>query len=270
MATLPSPAINWGGAEPQAQSVIISPQGFNQALVLNQGLLVSPAANQLAPPAPTPDQGLFVWQRSVVDGTGNVITDARVDVRRAEDNVPADIFDDRLGVAQKSNPFFVDDEGFARFYAASGLYTIRVFDANFERIFENVLLGIRLEDIPNLSSIVTPIVEAMLDPVVDEVEVAIAAVPDLIRFYVEGDGDAVGAPGTYTITRTSLGNYKVQHNNGSTNYTPKLTVWDPSSDRVYSAMMVDKQPDFFTYRVRSIQDEASSSDSRVDIEITFP
>lgn len=227
-----------------------------------------PFADQLTPPPPVPDAGLFVWQRSIVDSAGNTLNDARVEVRHQETLAFADIFEDREGDTQKQNPFLVDSEGFARFYAQAGLYRVMASRAGLERIFENVLLGVRLEDLPDLSSLVTPIVAALLEPTLDELEDTVAALPEFVRFRILGSGTGQGLPTGWSSERLGTGSYRVTHTIGTTNYDPKLQVWDPSSDRVYSAMMTDKGINSFNYVVRSIHDEASASDAQVDIEIT--
>ena len=129
MANLTAPNIDWGGPEPQSQGSLVPSANLMPASsspIYTGGILSAPAANQLVPPAPTPDAGLFVWQKSAVDGAGNILTDARVDVRFAETNGVAEIFADRDGVTRKQNPFLVDSEGFAQFYAAAGLYNIKI------------------------------------------------------------------------------------------------------------------------------------------------
>lgn len=120
-------------------------------------MLAIPRVELLMAPTPVGDGGLFVWQRSIVDAAGSTLNDARVSVRYAETNSLAEIYADRLATTRKSNPFMVDEEGFARFYAAAGLYKITAERLGLERIFENVLLGIRAVDLPDLSAVIAPI-----------------------------------------------------------------------------------------------------------------
>lgn len=228
-----------------------------------------PFAEQLAPPAPTPDAGAFVWQRSIVDSSGNVLTDARIDVRHAETGSLATIYEDRDASVQKQNPFLVDSEGFARFYALAGLYEITASRAGLERVYENVLLGVRLADIPDISSLVQPLVDAALEEDLEDLAAELDALPDLVNFKVLAAGTGQGLPDGWSSQRNSTGYYRVTHNQATQNYEPKLTVWDPSSDRVYSAMMYAKELNYFEYIVRSIFDEASASDADVNVEITF-
>jgi hypothetical protein len=249
-------------------SVVVDELNPPEGLSMPGDFIAVPFADQLVAPPPTPDAGAFVWQRSIVDSAGNVLTDARVEVRHAETLGLAEIYEDRQAVSRKSNPFLVDAEGFARFYALAGLYQITASRAGLERIFENVLLGIRITDIPDLTELVAPIVEDALAGELQDLDDALAQLPDLVRFRVLASGTGQGLPAGHETTRLGVGYYRVTHNRGDTNYNVKLTVWDPSGDRVYSAMMYDEQNNYFEYRVRSIFDEASNSDADVDVEMT--
>ena len=212
---------------------------------------------------------MFVWQRQIVDNAGNILDDATVEVRDAVTNGLVSIFADLEGTTPKSNAFLVDSEGFARFYAPAGLYKITAARSGLERIYEDVLLGIRLADMPDLAAIVEPIVDGILEEVLEELAVALGDLPELVRFSVLDNGGAQGAlSDDWSTERIGQGRYRVTHGLSTLNYHPKLTVWDPSNDRVYSAMMVDKQINFFDYQVRSIHNTASASDTRVDIEVT--
>lgn len=272
MAQLPMPDIDFGGDGPQNVAALVTSSNIMRGgapAIYTRPLLTIPAVSQLVAPAPVPDSGLFVWQRSIVDSAGNVLGDARVEVRHAETNSFAEIYADRDGEGRRSNPFLVDSEGFARFYAAAGLYNVTASRAGLERVFENVLLGVRLEDMPDLTSIVQPIIDDILDPLLADLDEQVAALPELVGFRLLPAGTLQSAPDGYSGSRSSVGAYRVTHNAGTPNYHVKLTVWDPSSDRVYSATMSDQQSNYFDFRVRSIYDEASASDATVDIELTF-
>lgn len=211
---------------------------------------------------------MFVWQRQIVDASGNVLDDASVEVRDAATNELSEIFEDLAGTTPKSNPFLVDDEGFARFYAAAGLYDITATRSGLEKVYADVLLGVRLVDVPDLTDVVTPIVNGILAPAIEDFNEALAALPDLVRFTVLGSGDGVSLDAGWSSERLGQGHYRVTHGLSTLNYHPKFTVWDPNSDRVFSAMLTAKEINFFEYRVRSIHDEASDTDARVDIEVT--
>lgn len=241
-----------------------------QGVSFPQDFIVVPFAEQLAPPTPVPEAGLFVWQRSIVDSAGNTVSDARVECRHAETMAFADIFEDREGVTRKQNPFLVDSEGFARFYAAAGLYRIASLRSGQERVYDNVLLGVRLEDMPELTAAVQPIIEDLLEPTLEELAATLDAVPELVAFTVQTTGASTDVPADMSTQRLGLGEYQVNTNRGTLNYDVKLTIWDiAASGRVFSAMMVSKDLNSFRYRVRSIFDEASANDQQVTVEITF-
>jgi len=210
-----------------------------------------------------------VWQHSITDGAGALWLDATLEVRDAETSGIVEIFADEDGEIGIENPFEAND-GFCRFYAALGRYTITARGGSFERVWENVVLGIPFELLPDLTSILAPICDEVMDLVVASVEAQLATIPQFVSFTVLGTGGSVSPPTGWASSRTGTGEYTVTNPTTSDDYNVKLTVWDPGSDRVYSAMMVSKAAGTFSYRVRSIHDEASSSDARVDIEVTLP
>lgn len=206
MANIPAPGLEWQYNAALLAQTDIAPGGEP---TYTGRVLSYPAANQLLPPPPTPSSGLFVWQRSVVDGSGNVLTDARVEVRNSEGLAVASIYADREGDTAKSNPFLVDSEGFARFYAPAGLYTITVSRSGLTRIYENVLLGIRLVDLPDISHLVAPIAEEIIADALAEF-----VIPD--GYVVVGvgainaDGSAAQLPAGWTSSYAG-GVYTVNH-----------------------------------------------------------
>jgi hypothetical protein len=272
VAVLAAPTIAWGAAiEPQAITAPVLAVANGLTFGPTALVLSAPASNQLVPPPPTPEAGLFVWQRHIVDASGNALTGARISVRHAETNAFAEIYADRDALTRRQNPFVVDAGGFARFYALAGLYNITSSYAGLERTYEDVLLGIRLDDIPNLTDLVTPIVADLVEPTLEEIAATLEELPDLVWFTVSGAGVASGPiPDTWSTSRLTTGRYRVTHNLSTMNYTPKLTVWDNFSGRVISAMMLDKQTNFFDYQVRSIFDEADGGiDMPTEIEVTI-
>lgn len=213
---------------------------------------------------------MYVWQNTIVDELGRLRPNAHVIVRDRDTLALATIYGDVDGIAEVANPL-TTRAGFARFYAAPGFYQITASDDGFERVYEDVLLGVPVDAMPDFSSLVAPIVDAAIDPLLEELDTAIAALPDFVGFTVAADGTGSGLPVGWSSARTGTGEYRVTHNRASgTDYHPKLTVYDSAGgDRVVSAMMVLKHENFFDYRVRSIFDVASSSDARVDIEVTL-
>jgi hypothetical protein len=65
-----------------------------------------------------------VLTRTVVDDSGNVIPFASVEVRSALDNSLASLYDDGEGQTPIANPITTGNDGFFRFYAAPGTYTV--------------------------------------------------------------------------------------------------------------------------------------------------
>ena len=64
------------------------------------------------------------WQRTIVTETGDVIQNAEIKVVNEATGLDADIFSDRDGLVELSNPFFTGSDGFAQFYASPGEYRI--------------------------------------------------------------------------------------------------------------------------------------------------
>jgi hypothetical protein len=214
---------------------------------------------------------VYVWQESIVDEGGRLRPNAHITVLDAATLAPATIYADVDGITEKDNPFKTD-AGFGRFYAAPGRYQVTASDDSLERVYEDVQLGVTVDTLPDLSSIIAPLAVTLAQPTLDEAAERIAATHDLVRFTVFGNGTSEGVPVGWAAFRLSPGIYRIVHDRDTLDYTVKLTVWDPASgDRLYSAMMELQQlEDRFEYTVRSIHDEASLSDARVDVEVTFP
>lgn len=118
-----------------------------------------------------PGEGIHVWQRSIVDDEGNVLPGASisvVDVSDPENEVTAKLYTTIDGDRSLSNPFNADEEGFARFYAASGVYRITVTSGSFSRTWYDVELGIMLDALPDLTTIIQPIVQEVVQELLPE------------------------------------------------------------------------------------------------------
>lgn len=82
------------------------------------------------------------WQRSIVDGNGNVIGSPNVEVRRQIVGMPlASLYSDRAGADSIGNPFIGEVDGSVAFHVIGGPYWIRVYKDGFERIWEWVGIG---------------------------------------------------------------------------------------------------------------------------------
>ena len=67
---------------------------------------------------------LPIFQRTVTDAQGNIISGATVTVRFESTGLNAPIYSNRAGTTAKSNPFTTGADGLAQFYAAPGEYRI--------------------------------------------------------------------------------------------------------------------------------------------------
>lgn len=83
-----------------------------------------------------------VWQGTVQDASGNIVTGAEVSVYDEGTGTLATIFSD-IGGTALTNPFFSDSNGFAQFYAAAGQYRITAVEAGsgLNQTFRHVRLG---------------------------------------------------------------------------------------------------------------------------------
>ena len=211
---------------------------------------------------------MYVWQNTIVDETGLLRVNAHVEVRDAETAELVTIYADVDGVTELANPFTAR-AGFALFYAEAGLYEITALDDALERIWSDVLLGAPSEKLPDLSTIITPIVESVLDPSVDALLAAIAATPALHNFTVLATGASSDKPDGWTTSKTATSRYSVVVTLGHTNYHVDPTVVVPTSgDRLYSVALLTKTGSGFTYVVKSIHDEASDTDAAVALRVT--
>jgi hypothetical protein len=149
---------------------------------------------------------MYVWQRTITDAQGDIVPGARISVRRAEDGVLAEIFDDREGNLQKSNPFDADSDGFAKFYALPGLYDVSAVDSGLEREWVDELLGIRLVDLPDLSATVAAIAQPLIDEsILAAIEAFEAANPDVDVLYVTANLTGSILPTGYSVSKPGPG-----------------------------------------------------------------
>jgi hypothetical protein len=85
---------------------------------------------------------LSVWQRTIVNTSGDVIGGASVEVRRESDDVLITLFSTpSVSGPTLSNPVSADSAGFVRFYAAEGAYRITATSGAFSAVWRNVQLG---------------------------------------------------------------------------------------------------------------------------------
>lgn len=85
---------------------------------------------------------LSAWQATIVNESGDVIPSASIEVVDESTGLTATIYAN-AGGGSLGNPFSAGTNGFARFYADAGSYTITASDAGsgFSESFNNVRLG---------------------------------------------------------------------------------------------------------------------------------
>lgn len=110
-----------------------------------------------------------VWQKFIVDGTGNVLASASMEVRLESSGALATIYSSESG-ATLSNPFTAGIDGLARFYADAGVYKITATSGAFSNDFRYQQLGnsqsrdvgTASENLPTMADVNTAIVSAVV------------------------------------------------------------------------------------------------------------
>lgn len=86
------------------------------------------------------------WQQTIVNGAGDVLPGASIEVRRESVGQPlVSLFSDRNGSSPISNAFTADSEGFAAFHVAGGAYKIVASKGGFSRTWRYVGIGLGQE-----------------------------------------------------------------------------------------------------------------------------
>lgn len=99
-------------------------------------------------------------QFTCVDGAGNVLPGASVEVRREEVGQPlALLYADRDGEDPIGNPFQADADGFAAFHTAGGAYQIKVTSGTFIRTHRYEAIGRASEFDPDEFGRLTPVLQ---------------------------------------------------------------------------------------------------------------
>lgn len=83
---------------------------------------------------------LGVFQRTIVDNSGDTIGGATVEVRRESDGALVPLFADRDGTSGVANPATAGPDGFLQFYAARGRYRIKATSGGYARTWRDVPL----------------------------------------------------------------------------------------------------------------------------------
>ena len=75
-----------------------------------------------------------IFQRSVVDESGNIIPNIYCEVKRESDSAMASIYSDRAATSALSNPqLFASGE--VLFFVTSGVYRIRLYNGTYDKTF---------------------------------------------------------------------------------------------------------------------------------------
>lgn len=88
---------------------------------------------------------LAAWQATIVDESGNIQSEASVEVLLESSGATAALFSDRDGANPISNPVAADADGFVRFYAAGNAYRINAANGPFLRTWRHVAVGLLAE-----------------------------------------------------------------------------------------------------------------------------
>ena len=108
------------------------------------------------------------WQATIVDGAGNVVPNASIEVKKQVAGLPpAACFANRDGSGSLGSSFQADANGFAAFHVVGGAYQIRAFLGGFERIWNYVGIGRASETDAGLVPITTPNAWLFDDPTAD-------------------------------------------------------------------------------------------------------
>ena len=85
---------------------------------------------------------LAVFQTTVQNAVGDAIPSAQVTVRLGSSSgALASLFSDNAGATPITNPFNADTNGFARFFAAPGVYWISITGGGSTQVLERVVLA---------------------------------------------------------------------------------------------------------------------------------
>lgn len=82
------------------------------------------------------------WERPIVDGAGNIIPFAQVEVRLEDTGFPlATLYADFAGVSGKSNPFMCGSDSIAALHVVAGFYKITITAPGYSQILRYVAIG---------------------------------------------------------------------------------------------------------------------------------
>lgn len=109
-----------------------------------------------------------IFQRTVVDEQGNIVTGAVVEVRNEATDELAPIFVDRPLAEVKANPFTTDSTGFIKFFVARGEYRIKATFGDNEIIWRFVQM-LDTDYLVNLDVAQTLENKTLIEPVIETI-----------------------------------------------------------------------------------------------------
>jgi hypothetical protein len=172
---------------------------------------------------------LPIFQRTVVNSTGDIIPNAQVTVREAGTQTLATIYQDEGGLTPKSNPFLTDSSGLARFYAAPQVVDVAVTAASGAISWIDIQL-IDTQDITTIGSNFAA-VETVADnissviSVLDNIENIDTVADNIANVNATGSNIAavIDAPNQAAIATTQAGIATTQANNASSSASTATT-----------------------------------------------
>jgi parallel beta-helix repeat protein len=84
---------------------------------------------------------LHVWQATIVNERGDILSGATVEVRHEGTGALARIYSDSEGEHEATNPMAVAEDGFARFYTTAGRYRITAAKGGYSRAWRHAEIG---------------------------------------------------------------------------------------------------------------------------------
>jgi hypothetical protein len=172
---------------------------------------------------------LPIFQRTVVNSTGDILPNAQVTVREAGTQTLATIYQDEGGLTPKSNPFLTDSSGLARFYAAPQVVDVAVTAASGAISWIDIQL-IDTQDITTIGSNFAA-VETVSDnissviSVLDNIENIDTVADNIADVNATGSNIAavIDAPNQAGIATTQAGIATTQANNASSSASTATT-----------------------------------------------
>lgn len=218
MANIVAPLLGTGGSAPDSQAVL---SGSVLGVVIPVDARLQIAAPAFFDLIFISENGMHVWQATIVDASGNIQPGATVEVRDADTLALVAIYSDFDGENLRANPFTVGDDAFAQFYVETGRYRVRAFFGAAQQTWNDVELGVTLASLPDITSLVESITSDMVaDEVAEQLADALSGVTSLPQQGIYHGYVKAGVTGslfsdpTWTVSNVGAGQYRIVHNKG--------------------------------------------------------